>query len=397
MKSLDINHPKSETKTNHLVTFAKMNKYFLFPFLCPVFCMISTYFNEKILTSKVKIKDYFVLVYADLTYAAGGLLYFISYYKQKRNKANDSYSNRIKLLKSFNNKQETKKNPVKKWLLIVLISILILIYTIFTALYMDKHLFEKRLYFVLFIPLFSKIILKEEIYKHQYLSLIISLIGIILFIIPVSLVFEQDDIIPNILNFIGGVSISLFFVLVKYVNLTFYMSPLLICLSSGIIMVIITLLGFFIFSLIDYHDLSYFKDSLDFSEEANIASMIIIIIVNFICFSTLNVFTFLTLFYFSPILVMVTDIISPMLFWIAKTIENGPIMPDVIIYPIGYIITLISCLIYNEMIILNFYGLNKNTKKFVEKRQSEEAIELSHAHDEIVLEDLKKDSEEDDL
>ena len=72
-------------------------------------------------------------------------------------------------------------------------------------------------------------------------------------------------------------------------------------------------------------------------------------------------------------------------------------MPDVIIYPIGYIITLISCLIYNEMIVLNFYGLNKNTKKFVEKRQSEEAIELSHAHDEIVLEDLKKDSEEDDL
>ena len=201
----------------------------------------------------LKIKDYFVSVYADLTYAAGGLLYFISYYKQKRNKANDSYSNRIKLLKSFNNnKQETKKNPVKKWLLIVLISILILIYTIFTALYMDKHLFEKRLYFVLFIPLFSKIILKEEIYKHQYLSLIISLIGIILFIIPVSLVFEQDDIIPNILNFIGGVSISLFFVLVKYVSLTFYMSPLLICLSSGIIMVIITLLGFFIFSLIDY-------------------------------------------------------------------------------------------------------------------------------------------------
>ena len=262
---------------------------------------------------------------------------------------------------------------------------------------MDKHLVEKRLYFILFIPLFSKIILKEDIYKHQYLSLIISIVGIILFIIPVSLVFEHDDIIPNILNLIGGVCISLFFVLVKYINLTYYISPLLMCLLSGVIMVILTLLGFFIFSLIQYHDLSYFKDPFDFSQEENITNIIIIIIFNFIFYSTLDAFCFLTLFYFSPILVMVTDIISPMLFWIAKTIEKGPVMPDVIIYPIGYIITLVSCLIYNEMIILNFWGLNKNTKKFVEYRQSEESIELAHAHDEIILENLKKDSEEDDL
>ena len=397
MDSLDVNHEKTEAKQNHLVTFAKMNKYYLFPFLCPVFCMITTYFSEKILFSKVKIKDYFILLYSDLTYAVGGLLYFVSYFKQKRNKVNDSYSNRKKLLKNFHNNKDVVKNNVKKWLLIILISILILIYTIFTALYMDKHLFEKRLYFIIFIPLFSKLILKEEIYKHQYLSLIISTLGIILFIIPVSLVFEQDDIIPNILNFIGGISISLFFVLVKYVNLTFYISPLLICLLSGIIMVVITLFGFFIFSLIEYHDLSCFKDTFDFSEEENATKIIVYTIVNFIVFSTLNAFTFLTLFYFSPILVMVTDIISPMLFWIAKTIENGPIMPDVVIYPIGYIITLISCLIYNEMIILNFYGLNKNTKKFVECRQNEESIELAQAHNEIVLEDLKKESEEDDL
>ena len=397
MDSLDVNHEKTEAKQNHLVTFAKMNKYYLFPFLCPVFCMITTYFSEKILFSKVKIKDYFILLYSDLTYAVGGLLYFVSYFKQKRNKVNDSYSNRKKLLKNFHNNKDVVKNNVKKWLLIILISILILIYTIFTALYMDKHLFEKRLYFIIFIPLFSKLILKEEIYKHQYLSLIISTLGIILFIIPVSLVFEQDDIIPNILNFIGGISISLFFVLVKYVNLTFYISPLLICLLSGIIMVVITLFGFFIFSLIEYHDLSCFKDTFDFSEEENATKIIVYTIVNFIVFSTLNAFTFLTLFYFSPILVMVTDIISPMLFWIAKTIENGPIMPDVVIYPIGYIITLISCLIYNEMIILNFYGLNKNTKKFVECRQNEESIELAQAHNEIVLEDLKKESEDDDL
>ena len=162
-------------------------------------------------------------------------------------------------------------------------------------------------------------------------------------------------------------------------------------------MIIIIILGFFIFSLIEYHDLSYFKDSLDFSEEENITIIILYLIITFISASALAIFTFLTIFYFSPILVMLTDIISPTLLWIAMTIENGAIMPDAVIYPIGYIITLIACLIYNEIIILNFWGLNKNTKTFVETRQSEESIELAHAHDEIILENLKKDSEEDDL
>ena len=216
MDSLDINNEKTNKKQNNLVTFAKMNKYFLFPFLCPVFCMISTYFSNKILSSKVKIKEYLQLIYVSLSYSSTGILYLISYFKQEKNKVNDSYFNRLKLLKFFNNNKnnkDIKKNSIKKWLIIILIGILMLIYTIFNALFMDKHLVEQRLYFIFFIPLFSKIILKEEIYKHQYLSLIIAAIGIIIFIIPISLVFEQEDIIPNILIFVSGVSFSLCFAL----------------------------------------------------------------------------------------------------------------------------------------------------------------------------------------
>ena len=76
-------------------------------------------------------------------------------------------------------------------------------------------------------------------------------------------------------------------------------------------------------------------------------------------------------------LIIVTDIISPILLWILITIEEGASMPQVILYPLGYIITLISSLIYNEIIILNFCGLNKNTKKFVEQWQRIESIELT--------------------
>ena len=79
------------------------------------------------------------------------------------------------------------------------------------------------------------------------------------------------------------------------------------------------------------------------------------------------------------------------------TIHNGPSMPDVIMYPIGYFIILLSSLIYNEIIILNFCDLNKNTKIFVERRQTEELIELAKNQEEIQLENLNDKYDEDNL
>ena len=61
-----------------------------------------------------------------------------------------------------------------------------------------------------------------------------------------------------------------------------------------------------------------------------------------------------------------------MLLWIVQIIQIGPLMPDVIFYPIGYLIVLFSSLIYNELIIFNFCGLSDNTKKFVKQRETKE-------------------------
>ena len=55
---------------------------------------------------------------------------------------------------------------------------------------------------MLSIPLFSKLILKENLYKHQYLSLMISIIGWILLNIPIFLKLKKEDILDNFLNLI---------------------------------------------------------------------------------------------------------------------------------------------------------------------------------------------------
>ena len=368
---------KFNNNKKHFMSFAKINKYFFYPFLCAIICMLYNYFLNKIISSNIIFIQYILSIFKALSFVFGGFLYIISYFQQKGNKINDSFTNRKKF-KHFNN---NKKNSKKKLLIILLISFLYLICEILQILSSNKHLLEERLYYIFFIPLFSKLILKEDIYKHHYLSLIISILGIIFLIIPICLVFEQEDIIANVLIIFRGISYSLALILIKYTMDSFYISPLKICLLIGIILIVLISFIFLTYSLIKYHDLSYFKDCVDFSKEDDKVRIIIYIIISFIFLSSLQILTFLVVFYFSPMILTVTDIISPMLLWTVTTIENGSIMPDVIMYPIGYFILLLSTLIYNEIIILNFCGLSKNTKKYVEERIKTELVELNEIID----------------
>ena len=205
-------------------------------------------------------------------------------------------------------------------------------------------------------------------YKHHYFSLSIAIIGIIVLIIPVCLKLVIDDILANIYNAIVGLSYSLFLVIFKYIIEKYYIAPLKTSLIFGIIVIITNCVGYSIYSLIKYHDFSYFEDCLDFSQVENKVTISIYFILTIIFLSILQALSFLCLFYFSPTLIMVTDMISPFLLWLVLTIQDGATIPDDILYPIAYIIILFASLIYNELIIFNCCNLNQNTKKFVSQR-----------------------------
>ena len=242
-----------------------------------------------------------------------------------------------------------------------------------------------------YIPLFSKLILKENIYKHQCLSLVISIIGMILVIIPTCIILEKDDILPNLINLFKAGIFPLFLVIIKYMYNVYYISPLYTGIVYGIISLIFTMIGYIIYSLIKYHDLSFFNNIFDFEEVENYSYIIFLYIITFLFLIILQSLTFLSLIYFSPVLIIVTEIISPMLLWTVKTIEKGEWESIYIFYPIGYIILLISSLIFNEIIILNFYGFNNNTNKYVKQRMNKEISELQ-----ILDNDIYSDSNLDD-
>ena len=82
---------------------------------------------------------------------------------------------------------------------------------------------------------------------------------------------------------------------------------------------------------------------------------------------------------------MVTDIISPMCLWVALAIMKTPKIYEIILNPIGYLIVLFASLIYNEIIIFNFWNLNKDTKKFIEERLIEESKDIRKTENELKL------------
>ena len=394
----EINESNRETLMNSdeqkkpLISFAKINKYFLIPFITPVFCMFGNYFLFKIQSTKVVRHEEFIFTsYVLLTYIGAGCFYFISKFRQKVEGAKENIIYRestISTIKYIYN-EGVKTNILKQAILIIFLAFLIVLAELF-SLFAHKpkiHLLQERFYYLLFIPIFSKFILKDNIFKHHYFSLLLAMVGFSLLFIPVCLEFVKDDIVPNVLNFVGSVGYSLFLVLIKYLTHVYYMSPFKLSLLFGSIAFCFIFFGFMIYSLIIYHDLTYFKESLDFSYAEDKFVLSLYFIATFIFAMFLHFFTLLVIFYFSPILLMVTDIISPFLLWIAITIESKDStgIMELILNPIGYLIVLFASLIYNEIIIFNFCGLNKDTKKFIEERLDKESKDLRKTENDLKI------------
>jgi len=95
----------------------------------------------------------------------------------------------------------------------------------------------------------------------------------------------------------------------------------------------------------------------------------------------LQVFIMLTVYYYSPALFALSDIISPLFSWLQKCFQSDNQIKEgreVIYYlfnSLGYLVILIGAIIYNELIICNFCGLNEYTKIFIDKRGKKEFIE----------------------
>ena len=367
----------------------------------PILSSISNFLLDYIENKNdIKSIEFLSSLFVSFSLIEGGCSYFIFLCiikpegNTKMNNKKPSSSLQIKLI--YNDGLKT--NNKKKFGILFLMSLIFAISISFNHIFYTYQKINSKLFIIAFISIISKFILKTEIFFHQLFSIMLSLIGLSIASIPDLLTIPIDikHFFVNLYMILDCFGYSLFLVLIKYLTLNYYISPYLCLLYTGIFTTIILIIIFMIYSTFFQNGLSFLKDAFDYSKIENKLSFYSCSIISFILFGSVQILTFLIIFYFSPILYTVTEIINSSLLWLIYVIKKSDTPINIILCSIGNIILLFASLVYNEIIICNFWDLNKNTKKFIEEREKEEKKLLnSIQNNDNINDDINNERNED--
>ena len=387
------------------IKFNINSRLYIYPFLLPIACT-STHFFQKIFYQKYHPENSYKIMKYNLP-----LLFY--YFLPK------IFSIIFIMIVKFKTKEESSKTALNKVtrryhlliendnkrkiiFIIYLISFLEVLFKSGDSLilYLQKikkikYLIEKRAGFIIFVPLFSYFILDTKLYRHHWLALIISLIGV--FIITASrfiLGFSFfDEILYHLLNILISSMFAFSLVLIKYLmSKYFIVSPYTFLFYDGIFCIINSFIAVLILEypiVMNIKDSKYNKHLIN--ENNNYFSNNLFEIITmfkeqdslfYISFSLAFVSSFgyfifnaLTIFHFSPYLNVLTDFITPLLYNILNYFfldddRNSNNIKRYIYELIGFLIIIFGALILNEIIILNFLGLSDNTYSKIVYRSS---------------------------
>jgi len=382
---------KKNNNKKKIIFISKLNKYFIFPFLVPILNIYPSYIVKYIIKNyNLQNTDYFKSIYICSSCILGGLFYLITLFKTKKD---DNETNKSKMeVESLPTSGSIHLiyNPSinidhkKKYLFLLIMSILFSAEVFFNQVYASKkNVIDSKFYHILFISCLSNLILKVKIFTHQKFSIFLSFIGFIFVFISIIPKISQDDIAINIYLIFNCFCYSLFLVLVKFITFTFFLSPYLCCLWIGNFSTLLILIYFIIHTSYKNGDLSNLLNTFNFSNFDNKPKFYILLITSFIIYSLTQFFTYMTIYYFSPMIFLLTQIVFPLIIWIIDIIRDDYVLYEMIFTGIGYLILLFAVLIYHEIIILNFCGLSKNTRKFIEEREKKEIASIEGKEDDI--------------
>ena len=371
----------------------KMNKYYLLPFLVPIVCYCTKFCSDPLKNDRGKISNVndvsnenlhtYVFLYQMINSTSiifSGLLYFISIIRrQTDNKAN------IGTLSERSNSSDysfmAKKNPNRllEYSIICFMSIIITLYNVLKGYGTGHKTLEKRLYFLFFFCLINIFLFKKPFYRHQKFALAIAFVGMVMIFALFFIYLNKSnyDYIYDVLLFFGSFLYSLYLVLVKYMSENKGYSPFLLLFLIGIISTAATVVGFLILSHVRLGNINYVSNIFHCRQDIFVCfgNLYGYIIGYFLINAVLQILIFLVCYYFSPEVFAISDIISPFLSCITNIAKGKEkIVVKIVFDIIGYIIITIGSFIYNEIIVCNFWDLNKNTWKSIVKKANDDYL-----------------------
>ena len=270
-----------------------------------------------------------------------------------------------------------------------------------------QWLIEKKTGLIIFVPILCFLLLKLDLFNHHLLALFLGLIGaFIINYCRFPLGFSRRKDFPfDLLNIFFSFVLSLAFVLIKYVMTKFVnILPYLFLFYNGIFNIINSflyiLLEYFIVESLprdrDNNEGNYFAENylgiftLLRGQESKFYIYLCLIFIFLFFYYIINA---LTIYNFNPYLIIIVETCLPIdndmieILYKDNVFNEDKILKRVLFQFIGYIIIIFSALILNEIIILNFFGLNKNIRENISSRSRLDVEGVFGHEEEAILEE----------
>ena len=215
----------------------------------------------------------------------------------------------------------------------------------------------------------SYFFLKQKLYKHNFASAgIIAFILIILFIITIFYMDKGDIFYSLIFYFFLSLCFGSYDVFGKKYMIHFIQTPYFLMFMIGAINIIVLI----IYDLFAYYlnpDISGIF--IGFKENIINAGDFFLFILDIIIQWIWNLGIWLTIYYLTPCHYFMSEYISEYIYYIKSAVETDEEFYstiNIIIFSISFFINFFCCLIFNEVIIINRWGLDYNTKKRIQER-----------------------------
>ena len=388
------------------IEFSEFNLKLLFFLIYPIFITIQDYTYASYIKHD-KDNLLFTTFRYFLSYIFSGILLLIFKFRTKRTHFRRESSLELSIENVKNNHKITsmsqvdieqklilKKKIIKSTLFLFLLSV-IGIFTIYAGYYFKKKEYSNakhsvRTFFeITNFAVLSYFILQQKLYKHHFISYgLITIILIIIFII--SYTYLKKILESIIFYFLYELVFALYDVLIKKYMNVFYKSPYFTMFWLGLISTI---------ALLIYDVIAYFvnpdvsgiiiglKDNID-----NIGDFFLFVL-DLIIEYAWNLGIWLLIYYYTPCHYFISEFISEYFYYLSNVIKENDEFYSTkngILFSICFLLIIIFSLVFNEVIILNFWRLDYNTNKRIYERQKYE-FDIDLKNKDSLLKDIEEE------
>ena len=376
------------------ISFGECNKYLFYPLIGGIFNFI---FNAilYLIPEKAEINKHpFVLgMNAGLGMSLAIIPILYTHYKFSKIHKTEN----LKATKALENKRNNFKIKLEKYLIIILCAFLDFTQKILIFVFSKNLTNNVWIFNIIFLNIFTSMLYKNPLYKHQYISSGIMILGGIGLNIINLYYLKSNEVSLLLLSIFIEIIYSLAIVLAKFGMDYRFCSPFEITFYEGIFALIINIIFLLISTYIPLKKKFKYTQLLKISEDGNGKKYLDNIILYFkdidfkeVLFfivvmasrALFNLFSHFTIKHFTSshvILLLIMGEIS--LEWGEKSTL------DIVSYSIIFIIEFLMLLIFCEIIELNFWGLSDNTRKNIKKRAGEVDFEEFESNESMEIDD----------